>query len=483
MKFFYLILVLIVLSFQDSVAQDWSLVMPNDTLVYERQDNNQFFTVWVDSTQVNGTDTTYFMNRIFPGDTISIGNGVICDSSMAGSWSHFGDKRNFSLIQFCGHRVEVTGTKTTIKYDQKKFVIFSNSPVGYSWICDSVAMDSMKVVSVDTAFLHSYQVQDSVKVLKFKGRNMYVSKNHGVVSAFDFRKSQQNIFKSVGVQNLNMGRIIPMVSDIYDFKVGDVYYRRSGGGDSHIYYGKLSRVRILSKSISGDSIKYTVDLTWQTYQSYDQSGVGTRYQQPERDIRIISYSISDPGYLINALPNTFATDSISNITTSVWVFRDDQDRIEKRNYELWKVRNICEYPSHIVDYDVEGPSMHCSEGLGIINTGYHGLYSSEDRLIGYKKANGESWGDTLFTSVSEPDYTSDFILSPNPASTVLNIYNPLITKNVTVEVYGVHGELVQKQTITLPYQADVSGYSPGVYIISISDEKGKVMLREKIVTQ
>ncbi len=147
------------------------------------------------------------------------------------------------------------------------------------------------------------------------------------------------------------------------------------------------------------------------------------------------------------------------------------------------MRNICEYPSHIVDYDVEGPSMHCSEGLGIINAGYHGLYSSEDRLIGYKKANGESWGDTLFTSVSEPDYTSDFILSPNPTSTVLNIYNPLITKNVTMGFYGVHGELVQKQTVTLPYQADVSGCSPGVYIISISDEKGKVMLREKIVVQ
>ena len=104
-------------------------------------------------------------------------------------------------------------------------------------------------------------------------------------------------------------------------------------------------------------------------------------------------------------------------------------------------------------------------------------------MIGYKKANGESWGYTKFTDITEPDYISDFTFSPNPASTELSIYNPLISKNVDMEIYGVHGKLTQKRTITLPYQVDVSRYSSGIYFIMISDEKGKVMIRKKIVVQ
>ena len=61
----YLILLTpLFLSFS-TIAQNWSLVMPNDTLVYEQQDNNQLFTVWVDSIEATALDTTYFLNRVY----------------------------------------------------------------------------------------------------------------------------------------------------------------------------------------------------------------------------------------------------------------------------------------------------------------------------------------------------------------------------------------------------------------------------------
>lgn len=489
MKLFYPLFIISTFFLQETVAQDWSLVMPNDTLVYERQDNNQFFTVWVDSTKVNGTDTTYFMNRIFPGDTVSIGNGIVCDTLLATNQFYLRSEREISSIQFCGDKITISSNKNIIYYDQVEFVVFPDLQVGSSWICDSLYMDSMKVISVDTAFLESYQVVDSVKVLAFRGRNMIVSKNHGLVNAFDCRNYDQKLFENVGVQNLQLGTIVPMAKNIYDFDIGDIFYRKSGGGDSDYGSYTTTRTKVLFKKLIGDSIYYTAEITRQD-NSYTRTSMGLYIEEWSdiyKYIHVIRYPVGSFDGFLNAFPNTLALDSENQITTTVWVYRNKRDRIEKSNSNFqgyYNLNNICDYDSVLVEYAVDGPNRVYVDGLGLFfeNLSYS-LSMQHNELIGYEKVNGESWGYTNFTDIAEPDYESDFIFSPNPASTVLNIYNPLISKNVNMEIYGIHGKLIQNGTIDLPYQADVSGYSPGIYFIMISDEKGKVMIRKKIVVQ
>ena len=116
-------------------AQNWSLVMPNDTLVYEKQDNHHFFTVWVDSMHVNGTDTTYFMNQISPGDVIGQASiSTVCvDPNYYNSWAmpYFREK---TKPQFCGSSVTISGSKTIVKFPQSEFIIYADGPVGSKWI-------------------------------------------------------------------------------------------------------------------------------------------------------------------------------------------------------------------------------------------------------------------------------------------------------------------------------------------------------------
>lgn len=493
MKFFYPLFALIALFIQDGIAQDWSLVMPNDTLVYERQDNNQFFTVWVDSTQINGTDTIYFMNRITPGDYL--GPSDTSDHCSSDSWAPISFRLKKNRPQFIGSKIECSNSKTTVWHGSISYVIYPEKSLGSSWICDSTNFDSMRIISVDTAFLPLFQSIDSVKVFEYKNQMIRLSKNHGLLSTFDFNDTNVYTFSLEGVQNLQLGDIIPMARDIYDFEIGDIFYRESGGGDSDEIRTTVSKTRILSKTVRQDSIIYSVQINSQLH-TYSPQWGGSRYYPKQQIVTTLRYAINDSGGLENSLSGSLGKVKNQywgvNTLSSTAVFKNNLNQIEKRNVDPYMgyplvypfVIAFCDRDSFLVQQYIYGSDRVYIKNLGKVKDSYNGgLSIGFDNLIGYIKASGESWGDTLFTGVSEPDYTSDFILSPNPASTVLNIYNPLIIKNVTMEVYGIHGELVHKQTITLPYQADVSRYSPGVYIILISDEKGKVMLREKIVIQ
>ena len=63
---------------------------------------------------------------------------------------------------------------------------------------------------------------------------------------------------------------------------------------------------------------------------------------------------------------------------------------------------------------------------------------------------------------------------PNPTSDKLNIHLDLIMNKVTV--YSVTGQLIENINInTTNYQLDVSEYDPGIYMIQIETEKGRII--------
>ena len=70
MKSLLILVLSIVLTSLSLSAQNWSLVMPNDTLVYEKQLWNklQLYSLRVQNVQFSATDTTYYFNEIFPGN-------------------------------------------------------------------------------------------------------------------------------------------------------------------------------------------------------------------------------------------------------------------------------------------------------------------------------------------------------------------------------------------------------------------------------
>ena len=74
----------------------------------------------------------------------------------------------------------------------------------------------------------------------------------------------------------------------------------------------------------------------------------------------------------------------------------------------------------------------------------------------------------------EKEMLKNIQIFPNPTSDKLNIHLDLIMNKVTV--YSVTGQLIENINInTTNYQLDVSEYDPGIYMIQIETEKGRII--------
>jgi len=491
MKSLLLLVLSIVLTSLSLSAQNWSLVMPNDTLVYEKQDNNQFFTVWVDSTHVNGTDTTYFMNRIISERSISLADSTdycygIGFSNMSAPAAYNSKKTE---AHFFGSQIVQSVSKSIIWYGSKSYVIYPANSIGSSWVMDSTTMDSMRVVSIDTAFLDLYQTIDSVKVLEFNNKNILISKNHGLISGFDLRDTNQYIFKSIGVQNLHLGETIPMAKDIYDFEVGDIFFRKSGGGDSDEIRITTSKIRILTKTLTSDSVFYSVQINSQLY-TYSPQWGNPHYFPKEQYNSTLKYSLNESEELSNALPGSLGRTVYPywsvDMFTNTFVYRNSSNQIEKRNANPnfgWPyMKAICKHDSFLVHQFIHGTNRVFVKNLGKVTDEYNGgLQMGSDNLIGYIKANGESWGDTTYTSVNELDYSNLISIYPNPTNNLINITTEKINGTSILEMYDLRGQLITTKTFERDLTLDVSQWSSGVYFAIIKDADGVVLHREKIV--
>ena len=71
---------------------------------------------------------------------------------------------------------------------------------------------------------------------------------------------------------------------------------------------------------------------------------------------------------------------------------------------------------------------------------------------------------------------------PNPASTFIIVYNYLDANNRLVELFDINGRLVNAtKSSSLTTRIETSVMSNGVYILKVSDSRGKAIRTEKII--
>jgi len=472
MKSLLLLVLIVILSVFSVTAQNWSLVMPNDTLVYEKQDHHQFFTVWVDSTEVYGTDTTYFMNRISPGEVIgTIPRDSLCDTN---NWTSTFDLMRLFTPQFCGSSVTKSDSKWTITFPQNQFVIYPNKNVGSTWVYDSLTMESMTITSADTAYLRGYELLDSIKIIQYGTNKIIISKSHGLFSYYDFRDSQSK-FSMIGVQNLSKGITIPMGLDFFDFEVGDLFRRRLEWGDSDNHGLKYEIKKITSKQQNGDTLIYIINNS--IY------GIKTEKYWPTK------YPF------LNNFPNTLNYISkdyykspyvLDTILMQVFVGRNSKGQTIKgtglkANFHniLYCVNNDSTIASG--DYSDLGYRAQYQPGLGLIQYEYPpSLYIESVNLLGYIK-NGDTTG--IVNSVPPILVDGLFNIYPNPTNTTINITTEKLNGISVLEMYDLQGRLITTNNFESKLILDVSEWSSGVYFAVIKDTDGAILHREKLIIQ
>ncbi|MEI9912524.1 MAG: PQQ-dependent sugar dehydrogenase [Bacteroidota bacterium] len=73
---------------------------------------------------------------------------------------------------------------------------------------------------------------------------------------------------------------------------------------------------------------------------------------------------------------------------------------------------------------------------------------------------------------------------PNPASTFFVVYNYGSEQGRSAELFDMNGRIVKKQAIiNLATRMDVSNMTNGLYVLKITDAKGKIIRTEKIIIQ
>ena len=471
MRFLYILTAFVLFTFSLH-AQNWSLVMPNDTLVYEKEGSWHYLsTVWVDSIHTTSIDTTYFMNRISPGKVIdTIPAASSCVSNYYNEpWVLV---RELNMPQFCGASVKKSGTKWELSYKNRKVVIYPESQVGHSWLSDRISGDSMRVLSIELKTLEAYLVQDSVKTFRINGKTFSLSKNHGWVTELDLSVSGSypTKYTIVGVQNQSLGDIIPMGKDFFNYNIGDVFKRTVGHANSDGFVGYSFKRTVIDKQLVGDTLTYTYSFNSTNYTT------------------VIKYW-PDMNPMLNAFPNTIAEvrpiflDTMlydSGLYAVVEVSNYSNGNSVKRN--MGASNGYCLMDSVWIDYRIYGP--FCEYRLGLeprLENTNNGFETNHDVLTAYY-VNGVLYGDTVL-SVSKLENESYFDVFPNPTSSIINVTTEKINGISVLEMYDLQGRLIITKNFESELTLDVSEWSPGLYFAVVKDTDGTVLYREKIVVQ
>lgn len=156
-----------------------------------------------------------------------------------------------------------------------------------------------------------------------------------------------------------------------------------------------------------------------------------------------------------------------------------------------------DYP--IIDYTNYVPVLHFLQpGANSINYPTFVMICPNRKVIFNAEGFSSSWNEAFFvtkmgtcpspgTGIEETFNASSLSVSPNPATTRLNVNVEVLAKtSATLSITNIVGQVISSQTVTLQagdqtQSLDVAALPAGMYVLSVSTNKGT--LQHKFVKQ
>lgn len=185
-------------------SQDWTLINPAYQYNYRLADST-FITnvIVVDSTLVEGSETTYFLNRVGPGvETIY----------------DYPETILINLPQFLQRKCKLTPENWNFKDPGN--IVFPRSPItGNSWTLDS--LQSIEA-TLDSVYLtENLNTEDSVRrILTSAGDTILWSRLFGILQ-FPKDYGGSTYYRLTGIDGLGVGEHYPTKKDFYPYQPGD----------------------------------------------------------------------------------------------------------------------------------------------------------------------------------------------------------------------------------------------------------------------
>jgi hypothetical protein len=104
----------------------------------------------------------------------------------------------------------------------------------------------------------------------------------------------------------------------------------------------------------------------------------------------------------------------------------------------------------------------------------------------YTPSGSRASNDLVLENAAIEENTKDRSIDvyPNPASTFIIVYNYATGSTRTIELVDINGRVIKKQVSgNLTTRIETNNVSNGLYVLRVTDEKGKVVRTEKIIVQ
>ena len=482
MKQFYLILFLCSSNFL--FAQNYHLFSWQDEVFFEWKNTNQcydcIYPAKVDSVYTIGADSVFQHLRLNNGNTRLGGNPFGCWTIRDSS--HFGREiiiqSDFTFLFFNG-----SGDSIFIK---------PALSVGQSWIAYrfSGLPNYIEAQVASISWENVFGTLDSVKTINFtlkdslgntisspiNALNINVSQHFGMVKSLSFLTfpNDSSYLNLVGHSGLNAPIRSINWSDIYDFNVNDEFHiQKIWNGPAGLYYKKLYRDRIISKTISSTEYIYTIDR------------LEVVINQQITDTTFSSSIVTETYPLIHFSDNIIPRELLCSSNDCSEDYWNLDNKLGSDNYNGRMVKSI-NYSSGSMGDSCLGwhlgsvpPPDNYIEGAGgpYYFGGSSGHY--EMRFLSFFQKGSEKWGVPidfeLFTSTQSPiNDLKSITLLPNPVTDNLQISTNKIIENGQLAIFDANGQFISQQNINHQqrFNLDVHDYPNGIYILKITTENG-----------
>jgi len=450
--------------FHISNAQNWHLIENAITYHYSCDTTNLIFSLWSDSTKINGNDTTIFTNRVI----------LPCDTCHAENYPNSNANKFMLKNQalFLQREIKISANGKINLQSPDSFIIEKNFAINQTWNFSSAKIANIYFRGISNIL----GVQDSViGVLVNLTDTIIISKNYGVVQypcvagtyneIYDFQKDDiisisSSYFSPVDRYEYGTNLIIEDV--IYDsignykFKVCGCQY---GWLTDGVGYGSLN-----------DTIKDIINplVNPLIYSDYYDNNIHLISLRTFQDIQNLTPN--------DVLPKPFLIFKLYLKEGITYFEQEPTIYSELNGYYYPNVNHdiICGFSTNEEYSDEIQHHILVVENIGLI----------EDFMSGFEFSKGNSSYKAIANSpeatvcdycilLSKNIEQNQFQIFPNPTTGIINI-SGLNVDNI--EVYNVFGQKVYQKSFTNSennenLKIDLKNYvSTGIYFVNIQSK-------------
>jgi len=485
-------------------AQSWKPFYKGDTVNFKFNNSNIVSnTIWVDSAKVVGSDSVFYLNRVF----------INCDTCLHIP-GYFNCDTCFAIDnqpQFLQRTIIKKENGRYLLNDTSNIEIRTKAQLNDSWMFDAANSISAQVVEVSLQSV--FGVNDSVKTIKLSNNDtIKLSKNHGFIQYPNLYGVGN--YCITGIENRNLGEHVPDFWDIFDFNVGDVfqYVGRINDDGNWRIFEYVKKYYILSKINATNKITYDVQLIengveyrfapppygyWHPYIYNYTTNIefnNPPLTQPQSDLIINKYNhdkfISDECYEEYFYIVRVTADSL-NIYTKT---------IGKPNFSfMFNVENSyipCSIPNvySSINADIYSGATYAEYKAGLGRTGLsYGCFefAKYELLQGYIK-NGDTVGvitsDGILLHLNESFSTAqnNITIYPNPFSekTSIEIKGKQVDFPCILSLYNLQGQLIRKEKINdNTFVLNKEQLQNGMYLYANRDVANNIVGKGKLLVQ